>query len=105
MQHAVGRLLATKCFPGRVIKRRDGYMIMEECIPNRAQLLPAFVASHERYTERECRNIFRQMVLRVQAFHEAGLAHRNLHPSNFIVETGVSNSTQFVYMGLDLLGF
>ena len=43
MQHAVGRLLATKCFPGRVIKLKDGNMIMEECIPNRAKLLPTFI--------------------------------------------------------------
>jgi serine/threonine protein kinase len=92
MQTSVAHLSATGRFHGRVVALQDSYMVVEEfTLDNRnTMVLPVFVANVRRYTELDCRNIFRQIASCVQMFHAVGLSHRNLHPANFVVETGVS---------------
>lgn len=90
LQSAIARLMATGGFHGRVVTSQNSYMMVEEFGSSRACVVAEYIASLSQYTELECRNIFRQIALRVLALHDAGLAHRNLHPQNLIVEKGVS---------------
>mgnify|MGYP003874695713 CR=1 FL=1 len=63
---------------------------MEEIYPDNAQLLPQYIIQKiDDYTERECRNICREIVFRVYQFHEGGVVHRKLHMHSVVVESQV----------------
>jgi serine/threonine protein kinase len=89
MQQAISQLLASGGFHGRIVTVQEGYMMVEEEISSHSVVLADFIAKLPRYTELQCRNLFRKIALAVQSFHVAGLAHRNLHPSNFVVDQEV----------------
>jgi len=65
-------------------------VLVQEIVPHRAANLPGFISKLPVYTEAECRGLFRQLVLAVEAFHNAGVAHRYLHMNNVIVDSDVS---------------
>lgn len=89
MQHVLTNLVSSGGFYGRIVAKQDGYILIEEeSMAQQAVTLPRYLATIRRYTELECRNVFRRMVLCVGAFHDAGVAHRNLNPLNFVVEEG-----------------
>jgi serine/threonine protein kinase len=90
MHDAVSNLAVTQSFHGQIRRREDNYIFIEErpLVDGYTLLLKA-IAKLPRYTERECRNIFRQIVCQVEEFHRAGLAHRFLHTESFVVAEGV----------------
>lgn len=92
VQSAVAYLHENGDLHGRFVAWQNGERLYEESFPDRTAELPIFVSSLARYTELECRKIFRQMVFLVKKFHHAGLAHRNMNPSSFIVVPGVSSA-------------
>jgi hypothetical protein len=92
MNNAVSHLAGTQSFHGQIRRREDNYIFIEErpLVDGYTLLLKA-IAKLPRYTERECRNMFRQIVGQVEEFHRAGLAHRFLHTESFVVAEGVRN--------------
>jgi len=64
-------------------------LVQERSLQN-AVILPDFISRLPVYTEADCRGLFRQLVLAVEAFHNAGVAHRYLHMNNVIVDSDVS---------------
>jgi serine/threonine protein kinase len=53
-------------------------------------MLPNYVASLNRYTEKDCRQLCRQIAEIIKLSHGSGMAHRNLHLNNFFVDRAVS---------------
>lgn len=86
LQEALAGLMVSGGYQGRVVLEREGMVMIEEGRPAEAMSLPYHVTKYSRYTELECREIFRKLVQRVQAFHRARIAHRYLHPENILVE-------------------
>jgi tRNA A-37 threonylcarbamoyl transferase component Bud32 len=62
---------------------------VEEIVPLGTEVLPVYVGKMQRYTERECRFICKQIAKGIQTLHQAGIAHRNLHLENVIVDRKV----------------
>jgi serine/threonine protein kinase len=90
MRRAVTALINSASFHGQIKSTvNDCILIQEKTLGGRFMLLPYAIRSLPRYTEKECRDLFRQMIIRVNYFHQVGLAHRFLHPESFIVESTV----------------
>jgi serine/threonine protein kinase len=68
----------------------SGAVLVEERIPRGGVVLPNYIASRESYTEYDGRILCRKIAEAIKALHDAGVAHRNIHLGNFIVEEGVS---------------
>jgi serine/threonine protein kinase len=68
----------------------SGAILVEERIPRGGVVLPYYIASRESYTEYHGRILCRKIAEAITALHDAGVAHRNIHLGNFIVEEGVS---------------
>jgi serine/threonine protein kinase len=68
----------------------SGAVLVEERIPRGGVALPNYIASMESYTEYRGRILCRKIAEAIKALHDAGVAHRNIHLGNFIVEEGVS---------------
>ncbi len=97
MQDVLTNLISSGGFHGRIVAEQNGYILIEEeSMAQRAVMLPRYLAAIRRYTELECRDIFRQMVLCVGTYHDSGVAHRNLNPSNFVVEEGRVRSIELL---------
>jgi serine/threonine protein kinase len=67
----------------------DGLICLEEYTPPNAMMLPNYVASLTRYTEKDCRQLCRQIAEIIKLSHESGMAHRNIHLNNFFVDSAV----------------
>jgi serine/threonine protein kinase len=68
----------------------SGAVLVEEQIPRGGVMLPYYIASKQSYTEYHGRILCRKITEVIKALHDAGVAHRNIHLGNFIVEEGVS---------------
>jgi len=86
VQEALTGMMGSGGYQGRVVLEREGMVMIEERRPAEAMSLPYHVTQYSRYTEFECREIFRKLVQRVQTFHTARIAHRYLHPENILIE-------------------
>jgi serine/threonine protein kinase len=97
VQLALGILMSTDIYSGRVVDQTRAQeesgeadlICVEEIVPPDTETLPLFVGKMQRYTERECRGICKQIALGIQTLHRAGIAHRNLHMENVIVDRRV----------------
>jgi serine/threonine protein kinase len=67
----------------------DGLVCYQETHPVGALSLPKHIGGLDRYTERNCRDLFRSIVARVQIFHDTSVSHRNLHPENVLIDSNV----------------
>jgi serine/threonine protein kinase len=67
-----------------------GAVLVEERIPRGGVILPYYIASRQSYTECDGRIVCKKIAEAIRALHDAGVAHRNIHLGNFIVEEGVS---------------
>jgi serine/threonine protein kinase len=68
----------------------SGAVLVEERIPQGGLKLPYYIASRQSYTEYHGRILCRKIAEAIWALHDAGVAHRNIHLGNLIVEEGVS---------------
>jgi hypothetical protein len=68
----------------------SGAVLVEERIPRGGVILPQYIASRQSYTEYDGRVLCKKIAEAIWALHDAGVAHRNIHPGSFIVEEGVS---------------
>lgn len=91
MQDVLKNLISNGCFHGNILNSAGDFIMVEEYKDPRAVILPHYIARLPRYTELECRELFREIVQRVRTFHQAGVAHRNLNPSNVVIETDAGN--------------
>ena len=79
--HLNGHGVGTLNYDGEVTNNVN-YMIFEYC-PNRH----LFEYTHlGRFTERKAKNIFKKILLGVQALHEAGYCHRDLKLENILLD-------------------
>jgi serine/threonine protein kinase len=63
-----------------------GLICVEEPVSPVIRVVPDYISTLERYTERECRDICRQLTNCIRILHESGVAHRNLHVENVLVD-------------------
>jgi serine/threonine protein kinase len=68
----------------------SGAILVEERTPLGGVFLPYYIASRQSYTEYHGRILCRKITEAIRALHDAGVAHRNIHLGNLIVEKGVS---------------
>jgi serine/threonine protein kinase len=79
-------------YEGRILDFDDnGYVFVEEAWRSSNQFMLAdHVASLSRYTEKDCRRICLEIAHIIKLSHDNGMAHRNLHLNNFVVDQKVS---------------
>jgi serine/threonine protein kinase len=68
----------------------SGAILVEERIPPGGVALPYYIASRQKYTEYDARILCTMIAETIKTLHDAGVAHRNIHIGNIIVEEGVS---------------
>ena len=83
--HLNGHGVGTLNYNGKVTNNVK-YMIFEYC-PNRDLFAYANLG---RFTERQAKNIFKKILLGVQALHEHGYCHRNLKLENILLDHNYS---------------
>ena len=69
----------------------DLICIAEEVSPVHVTV-PEYIAQRQVYTEKDCRFVCRQIAKAIKRFHQAGIAHRNLHLNNVLVDPWVSRN-------------
>ena len=89
VEPAINVLMVNELYTGRFMESSNpeedsGLLGLQEYTPQGARLLPRYVSRLPGYTEKECRNIFRQIVDIVKISHTNGMAHRNIHINNFM---------------------
>jgi hypothetical protein len=89
IQDALQTLIPLGAFRGRIVSDERGHACVEETLPPGAKLLPHYIMEAEIYTERECRNVCREIARRIQLFHNLQVVHRKLHMENVVVESQV----------------
>lgn len=95
MGDAMAMLIFTGTFIAAKVEVRpgmdgeEGTICYQENDPLDAFSLPHHIANLERYTERTCRDLFKNIVERVQILHDSSVAHRNLQPDNILVQSNV----------------
>ena len=81
-------------YSGRFVREGNegegGWICVEEFMPAGARVLPSYVAELREYTERDCRQIFRQMVKIIKLSHDNEMAHTNIHAENWLIDRSVS---------------
>lgn len=87
-------LIAYGKYEGRIISdttdsTQDGQLCVEEVKPSFTRLLPHFIASLPKYTEKDCRRMCRQMAEIIKLAHDNGLAHRSIHMHNWLLDESV----------------
>jgi serine/threonine protein kinase len=97
---ALNILMVERKYEGRVVNvDSTGFICVEESKRSGTQgssrsgtrfLLADHVASLSRYTEKDCRRICLEIAHIIKLSHDNGMAHRNLHLNNFIVDKMVS---------------
>ena len=87
--HALEPFIQVGAFRGRVVSYERGNVCVEETMPLGSKLLPHYIMEAKIYTERECRNVCREITSRIQLFHDRHVVHRKLHMENVVVESEV----------------
>jgi serine/threonine protein kinase len=68
----------------------EGLVCVEEITPPKSFVLPDYITTLRKYTEKECRKICRQMAEIIKIAHDNGMAHRNIHMNNWLLDRNVS---------------
>jgi Protein kinase domain len=95
LKEALEMLIFTGTFQAKLVEQQsgndgaEGLICYREITPPSALTLANHIGGFDRYTERNCRDIFKSLVSRVQILHESSVAHRNLHPDNVLVQPDV----------------
>lgn len=64
---------------------------IEETADPTACSLPQYIGRLQSYSERDCRAICLQLAKSIKCLHDSGIAHRDLHVENVLVDVFVSN--------------
>ncbi|CAB9524527.1 Mitogen-activated protein kinase HOG1 (Fragment) [Seminavis robusta] len=87
VQDALETFIPTGAFRGRIVPSPEGHAMVEEIMPPNGKLLPYYIINADVYTERECRNVCREIAQRIALFHRGHVVHRKLHMENVVVES------------------
>jgi len=92
LETALALLESMEVYSARVVGRKARMLCLEETTSPRAAVLlaPEYVGRLPRYTEKDCGAICRQLAQANQTMHDAGLAHRNIHLENVLIDQHVS---------------
>lgn len=71
-------------------QNNEGLVCVEELSPPNVRVLPNYIARLRHYTEKDCRRICRQMAEIIKISHDNGMAHRNIHMNNWVLDKNVS---------------
>ena len=96
MEIALNVLMVERKYSGKILQdtastdeNSEGLVCVEEIMPPKTMVLPNYIARLQAYTEKECRRICRQMAEIIKISHENGLAHRNIHMNNWLLDRHV----------------
>jgi serine/threonine protein kinase len=93
VEPALNILQAEGKYVGRILddsKVENAYLIyVKEFTPTNAYVLPSYISRLNRYTEKECRRICREIAEIIKLSHDSGMAHRNLLLTNVLVDRTV----------------
>jgi hypothetical protein len=92
LEGGIEELICHGGFAGEIDRRNhDGtaFCVIENQQKSYGISLPRFLAHLRVYTEKECRFIFRQVVVCVQVLHWFNVVHRNLNMHNIVVSRSV----------------
>jgi serine/threonine protein kinase len=72
-----------------------GMICIEEVISSIDTSVPEYIGRLDSYTEKDCRDICLQIAKCIEILHNAGIAHRNLHVENVLIDLFVSSDRLF----------
>ena len=88
--------MAEKKYCGRLIppnhnteQNYEGLVCVEEINPPNTFILPHYIAKLKTYSEKDCRRICRQIAEIIKISHDNGMAHRNIHMNNWLLDRTV----------------
>jgi hypothetical protein len=97
VQMALETLISLEIYHAKVINHSEisdgaiqGLIQVEEIKSPIVSSVAMYVANIEKYNEKECRAICREIATCIKIMHDAGIAHRNLHVANVEIDPFVS---------------
>lgn len=72
------------------VEHSSNLICIEETVHSHVRIVPEYIGGLQSYTEKECRSICLQLANSIQILHNAGIAHRNLHLENVMIDSLVS---------------
>jgi serine/threonine protein kinase len=94
IQMALATIMSYGIYSARVVDMSEGedggLICVEETVPPINTPVPVYIGQQDVYTEKECRDICRKLAECINILHNTGIAHRNLHIENVIVDPWVS---------------
>ena len=90
LEHALDQLAARGLYSANIMERRAGEIGVKEILPPRTYKAPVYIGKLHSYTEKDCRDICRQLVKAIHLMHDSGVAHRHLHIENVLINPQVS---------------
>lgn len=102
---ALATIISSGIYYGRVVdhkpasdqdKRSVGMVCIEEMVSPMTCLVPVYISQLQSYSEMDCRHICLQVAHCIRILHDAGIAHRNLHVENILIDPLVRILATFV---------
>jgi serine/threonine protein kinase len=72
-----------------------GMICIEEEVSSIQTSVPEYIGRLDSYSEKDCRDICLQIAKCIDILHNEGIAHRNLHSENVLIDIFVSNDRLF----------
>ena len=93
---ALATIMSSGIYYGRVIEQTSGnqpqgLLRIEEIKSPIVSPIPIYISRFTHYTEKDCRAICLQIAQCINIMHNAGIAHRNLHLGNVVIDPFVSH--------------
>jgi serine/threonine protein kinase len=102
VEFALATIMSSGIYYGRVIEQAhtdqspQGLIRVEEIQSPIVSPIPIYISRFQQYTEKDCRAICLQIAQCINIMHNAGIAHRNLHLGNVVIDPFVRNITVLV---------
>jgi serine/threonine protein kinase len=92
VQTALETLIARGIYHAKLINHPEipGIIQVEEIMSPIEPPVVNYISNIEKYNEKECRAICKEIATCIQIMYEAGIAHRNLHIANIEIDSCVS---------------
>jgi serine/threonine protein kinase len=105
VQMALTTLISLEIYHAKAINHSEssdgaiqGLIQVEEIKSPIVSPVAMYVANIEKYNEKECRAICREIATCIKIMHDAGIAHRNLHVANVEINPFVSTIDAFTLL-------
>jgi serine/threonine protein kinase len=96
-------IMSSGIYYGRVIDQAStdqspqGLIRVEEIQSPIVSPIPIYISRFSHFTEKDCRAICLQIAQCINIMHNAGIAHRNLHLGNVVIDPFVRTGTVTVW--------